>query len=433
MFNNLFLANPPASGSGGVYWFHRMQNSSAALPSIAIDSSLNRYIVGTGSSSSAAIAKLSDSSTILWQRAFTANNSSTFNDVKLDSSGNIYAVGSLAGNAFIVKYNNSGTILWQRTLGSASATTVASRVAVDTSGNVYLAGYSMVSFKALLIAKYNTSGTLQWQRIATSAGGGDETLEGIAVDSSGSVYASGYRISANYYNSYIVKYNTSGTLQWERSLSATSEDSMAGGIAVDSSSNVYVCGIRVPAGGATRSTFLAKYNSTGTLSWKQQVANQPIQFNFLPSVQVDSAGNAYILCSIDDASSGYDFGILKYNTSGTLQWQRQLFSYGQETGSIIALSSDGSAMFLNGVCGYIFGSTSQVNAWFTAKLPTDGSLTANYGSPNPFIYESRSYSNSSSTLTESQPSAGFQSGSLTSATSTETDTAGSFTSQVTNI
>ncbi len=439
MLNNLFLANPPASGSGGTYWFSRLANANvyfSYVPTIAVDSSLNSYIAGglTTASGSAAIVKLNPTGSIAWQRFFGVNSGSNFYDVKLDSSGNIYAVGSLNGKAFIVKYNSSGTILWQRTLGSASEGTSALSVAIDSSANVYVAGEISGGTSSMLVAKYNTSGTLQWQRRNTASIG--DTLTGIAVDSSGNVYVSGFKlIGIGYYSAFIAKLNTSGTTQWERSFSATSEDVIVRGIAVDSSANVYVCGTRYPPSGQD-SLFLAKYNTSGTLQWNRALlATYPRKYGFQPTVQLDNTGNPYVLATIVDLNlaSNEDFLVIKYNGSGSLQWQRRLYSDGTEYGGNITLSSDGTIMFLNGISSYIFGSTSQIDGWFTAKLPADGSLTANYGSPNPFTYVSMAYSDSASSLTEGQPSGTLSTASFTSATSTETDAAGSFTSQVTNI
>ena len=97
---------------------------------------------------------------------------------------------------------------------------------------------------------------------------------GIATDSSGNVYVTGYTAGGLDGNSsygskdlFVVKYNSSGTKQWTKQL-GTSSDDEAYGIAADSSGNVYVAGST--SGGLDGNTsagnsdlFVVKYDSDG--------------------------------------------------------------------------------------------------------------------------------------------------------------------------
>jgi hypothetical protein len=96
----------------------------------------------------------------------------------VDSSDNIYVTGytyALDGNSssggydlFVVKYNSSGTKQWTKQLGSSSSD-YAKGVAVDSSGNVYAAGYTEGELdgntnagqKDVFLVKYNSSGVKQ--------------------------------------------------------------------------------------------------------------------------------------------------------------------------------------------------------------------------------------------------------------------------------
>ena len=108
----------------------------------------------------------------------------------------------------------------------------------------------------------------QWtKQLGTSA---IEEGRGVAVDSSDNIYVTGWtRGKLDTYSggddTFLVKYNSSGTKQWTRQFGAPSGD-IGIGVAVDSSGNIYVTGNT--DGGLDGNTnsgktdiFLVKYNS----------------------------------------------------------------------------------------------------------------------------------------------------------------------------
>ena len=136
------------------------------------------------------------------------------------------------------------------------------------------------------------------------------------------LYYAGYgTVSANV--GMLIKTPTSmASTTWQVSLSKTSTSVLLVDVKSDSSENIWVCG-RVGAG-ATMTSLLAKYNSSGTLSWQRELTRTGgIDFVRLC---VDGAGNAY--CIGQDNNNAITY-IAKYNTSGTLQWTRQMSTSGQ--------------------------------------------------------------------------------------------------------
>ena len=170
-----------------------------------------------------------------------------------------YTLGGLDGsNAgsydfFVVKYNSSGTKQWTKQLGTSNED-YANGVATDSSGNVYVTGYTSggldnntsAGSDDIFVVKYNSSGTKQWtKQLGTSS---RDIAYGVATDSSGNVYVTGTTVSGLDGNTnsgsqdlFVVKYYDNGTKQWTKQL-GTSRGDYAYGVATDSSGNVYVAG-----------------------------------------------------------------------------------------------------------------------------------------------------------------------------------------------
>ena len=395
---------------------------------------------------------------------FIANLSlSNGRGVAVAPSGNIYIVGNISTFMLIAKYNSSGTLQWQRSLGTVSNPEEGWAIAIDPSENVYITGYADVAGQAnnVIIAKYNTSGTIQWQKqlagvgtkneygtsIAVdsdsniyvsaysnaNAGGGNfdfltfkldsfgnmswqRTLSGpyylssdfgigIALDSASNVYVTGFSDNNSTYDLVLAKYNTTGTLQWQRTLGNNTGGSDAGyGVVVDSANNIYVTGLINGIG-----ILVAKYNSSGAIEWQRSLTGSATISAV--GAAVDSSNNVYVTAYGDISGSGganYDIFTAKYDSAGTLQWQRKLSTTASDQSYGIALDSSGS-MYNIGVTN-----VSGVAVALLTKFPSDGTLTGTY-SLGGFTY-----TYAASTLTPATSTLADNIGSLSGATSSLT-------------
>ncbi len=285
----------------------------------------------------------------------TGENSTRGGGIGFDSSGNLYGMGQtkdLAGGnlnpytyeGYVWKINSSGSHQWHRVLGESGRrnsnydSTFFFTGEVNSSGDVYASGqiheYNTGTSDGpnwCITGKWNSSGTLQWQRVlkGNGAGGTGEHsgVLGSGLDSSGNYYIFG-DLWVDRDRGLIAKYNSSGTLQWCRLLDGggSTYTRWEGGC-VHSNGDIYVGGITNSHsfGGTSGHCLLAKYNSSGTLQWQRYLrdSNGTSGSRFY-NMDVDSGGNVYCVSTT--------LGISKWDSSGNLLWQRKVGTSGAHGG-----------------------------------------------------------------------------------------------------
>jgi uncharacterized delta-60 repeat protein len=425
-----------ASGGQLSYWLATLGGASNDEGySVATDSADNSYSFGYTESAGAGssdlfIAKRDAAGEILWQRTLGGGGPQRAYGVAIDSSGNALVLGWTTSEAvfnidfLLAKYNSSGTLQWQRTLGG-SGNDVGYAVAIDSTDNIYVAGDTRPGSKNIaLLAKYNSSGTIQWQRTLDATN--SSTFSGAAIDSSDNLYVAGNAETGTEYNFLLAKYNSGGTIEWQRTLTGATFYPGFSSVFLDSSDNLYAVGFTDSAGAGSSDLLLAKYNSSGTLQWQRVLGGTSADDGY--GVSVDSSGDVYVSgSSSSDGEGSSDLLIAKYNSSGTIQWQRVLGSTGADNGLSIAVDSLDSI--------YAFGKTTSTGAggrdFLLAKLKNDGSLTGTYELDGVnFVYAASTLTAATSTLTAATSTLTAATSTLTSATSTLTDASASLTSHI---
>lgn len=212
--------------------------------------------------------KLGTDGTVTWQRSLrhdTAGVAIVPSCITTDSNDNVYVAGNRQADAFVVKYNSSGTLQWLKTLYSDNTARI-DCITTDGAGNVVVAGvYQFSGADAYVhITKYDSAGAIQWQKYISDLGGTFDSSFGvpaIACDGSSNVYFyfSSSLGGPNYYD-YYIKLNSSGAMQWTRRIDgAGSGQSATGAAYVDTDGYIYFCSL-----GASGGQYIVKYDSSGT-------------------------------------------------------------------------------------------------------------------------------------------------------------------------
>ena len=359
--------------------------------------------------------------------------------VAVDSAGDLYATGwteslnsQIAGaiqasnaggvDAFVAKLTPAGSGLVYATYIGGRGDDRGQAIAVDGAGQAYVTGSTASTNFPLAAPIQSTLGggrdafALKLNALgnmlvySTYLGGvNTDTGNAIAVDSSGNAYIAGDTLSANFpvrdaeqsalagsQNAFVTKLTSAGGVVFSTLLGGSTVDH-AGGIALDSSHNVYVAGgttsTNFPVVGAIQAVnggyqdaFLTKLNSAGSaivystyLGGSGGETGTPEQAN---AVAVDASGSAYIAGATNSVNFPVTAGAFqtsynaveaafaaKVNPAGNaLVYSTYLGGSGFNWANGLAVAANGSA--------YVAGYTSSFD--FPTAAPVQASLNGLY-------------------------------------------------------
>lgn len=264
--------------------------------------------------------------------------------IALDQTGNYYVTGvtmssnfptksaydsSLGGDrsAFIAKFSALDSLVYSTYLGSYS---YGYDIAVDDSGCAYITGYTYGSIPtanpfqgsyygayAAFVTKLNSAGDSLVYSTYLAGSGYYNDGDGIAVDSYGSAYVTGYTSSSDFpilnaydtsYNggadAFVTKFNPAGnTLAFSTYLGGSGSDK-GWDIAVDNSGNVWVAGETYSSNFPTLNAYDSTYNGSqdGFVAKFDSSGNNLLGSTYLGGsggetcggLALDGAGNGYV-------------------------------------------------------------------------------------------------------------------------------------------
>jgi hypothetical protein len=348
---------------------------------IAVDTSGNAYVTGTTMSSNfptttgayqttfnegeGFVTKINAAGDALLYSTFIAG--AGCNGIAVDASGNAYLTGQTGGlnfpitpgafqtaqwgfETFITKLNATGSELVYSSRFGGDFDDFGRDIAVDASGNAYITGWTKCAAPTCafptvnafqpnygggnndaFVTKMNATGTALVY--STYLGGGtvlnttDDWAEGIAVDSTGSAYVTGYTYSQDFpvtpgaysdttsdgLDIFVTKFSPAGsTLVYSAVFGGKGRD-QGMGIALDASRNAYITGITESEDdpfteeydgfpvtpGAYQTTgsfdaFVTKLNAAGTGLVYSTYLGGTDEVDRAWGIDVDNAGNAYV-------------------------------------------------------------------------------------------------------------------------------------------
>ena len=444
------------------YWLSLIGGSNTDMPRDIAVNSTNQYLptiyfVGYNQSDSynydynIHLVKLNSLGNVLWKRRLkdpSYNYHDYAHGVATDSSDNAYICGQYEyyqqpggstdkKEAFVAKYDPSGNVLWKRGIGGGSGglDQYLMKLKVDSSGNIYAVGRSRGD---LLVVKLDSSGNMQWYRTyhdteVTTNAANSTSGNGIHIDSSGDIYiaGSGYVVStvdengnqarSEAYAAYLWKLNSNGDIIWQRRVRTPWQANYGNSVIADDSGNVYLSGTLYVHGRAASSSYstdclLVKYDSSGNMQWHRTAKTSGSGRGGATGVVLDNSGNIYVSATYHNGSSPrylFDPVLLKYDSSGALQFTRRFGGDQHDYSAGIAIDALGS-LYLSGREGseLTHGGTTDM---MMIKVPNDGTQTGTWSeisyvdasnlisdstSEAPITEDAGTYTESSQTLSD---------------------------------
>jgi hypothetical protein len=294
--------------------------------------------------------------------------------IAVDADGDVYVAGLTTipngASGILLKYDTGGNLLWQAIYDGGNGGDYFSPVAVDADGNIVVAGATLTSDHGVdyLLAKYDPAGALIWARSANGPGDGDDYSTGMAVDSAGNIYVVGQQTAASGTDVALVKYNSSGDLQWTRTENGSQAGSadFGGGVAVAAAGNVFFTAnlanadtgmdLATTAVDASNSPLWQQiFNGAGgngsdltpEASWA--MANNPAPH--IRSVAVGPDDSVYVIGQTQNTTADPFNGVtFKYDATGTRLWTVVFGGEGQASGlNGIVVDTTGTAFVTGGL------------------------------------------------------------------------------------
>ncbi len=330
------------------------------------------------------IAKYDSTGMLIWDKTWGGVDGETGYSIVQTSdggyaiTGRTYGYGAGMSDMFITKFDSAGNLSWDRTWGGANSDTGHS--IVQTSDGGYAVTGETMSYSAdnydMFIVKYDSSGDVVWDKTwgGTSYQGGESIIQtddgGYMVSGDTSTF-----YSAGELDLFIVKYDSSGNVSWNKTWGGTSDERVHSIIQTVDGDYVITGQTESfgPDGHVTNdyNMFIAKFNSSGGLSWNKTWGGSAWDKGY--SI-VETTDGAYAVTGETDSFSGVDENedvfIAKYDSSGSLLWDKVWGGADNEYGMSIVQAIDGGYAVTGDTYSYGAGDYDM----FIAKFDLNGNI-----------------------------------------------------------
>jgi uncharacterized delta-60 repeat protein len=282
-------------------------------------------------------------------------------------AGDTTSYGAGGSDVWVLKLTSTGSVEWQKTYGG-SRDDMAQSVEQTVDGGYIVAGRTD-SFGAgrydVWVLKLDSTGGVRWQK--TYGGSYDDSARSIQQTSDGGYivagltqYAPDIQYAPNEWlmgNSWVLKLDSTGRIIWQKTYGGGEAYSVQ-----QTRDGGYIVG---------GNSWVLKLDSNGSVQWQKTYGEEYYQFLWV-SVQVTSDGGCIV---VEDRhyrfmQHGASLCVLKFDSSGSLEWQKGYESNLYTWAGSVQETSDGGYV----VAGSVYGGFGSDSDFLLLKLNSSGSV-----------------------------------------------------------
>lgn len=335
--------------------------------------------------------------------------------VAVGTNGDVYVAGTTTGgldgntlsgveDSFVTKYDRFGIKQYTKLLGTNGAHTTGKSVATDAHGNVFVTGdttgifheNSIAKASDFFVAKYDSAGATQYINQFEVIGNDINNTTAATTSNVGEVYVawSAFNGDTKISDLFVEKYNNEGVKWHTKQLGAAQSAIHTRSVVEDQNGNVYITGdtwggLDGNARIGLIDCFIAKYDNEGVKQYSMLLGIGQQFETFCESIATDKFGNVYVTGYTNGGLDGniatrsYDFFLVKYDSTGSKQFTKQLGArWGTTFGDSVAVDLTGNIYVVGSTTGGLDGNTlTGTMDFFITKFDNSGvkQFTKQYG------------------------------------------------------
>lgn len=283
----------------------------------------------------------------------------------VDDLGNAYVLGTPRDpedDIILIKYNTEGTYQWEQRWGGPSDNDYALDLDFNSQNKIIVIGYTrhdeLGSDKDIVMLCYSEQGILQWEKLwGTTL---DDTVTSLVIDENDNIFLTGSIWDGNDHDVLLVKFDPLGNYQWHQTWGDQSDSERGMAMAMDDSGNLCITGYFYHS--TAEQLLVISFDYDGNLIWYKIHGSSPNDYIGY-GIIVDDEGFLYIVGRHRIyGTNNYDALLMKYNSTGDLQWSKLWDKSHFDLGYDLIFDLDGN-IIITSICEF--------NYWDIALISYD--------------------------------------------------------------
>lgn len=336
--------------------------------------------VASGGYTDCWLMKLDSKGNVQWFATFGGTTSDIGNSVYQTGDGGYVVAGYQVleenhADAWLLKVDASGVAQWQKTYGGDDGDDFFNSVEQTSDNGYILAGGTWPDDGGDSngwVSKMNSQGQIEWEQ--DFGGDNHDFIYSIEQTKDGGYVAVGKTSSSGggLTNGWMVRINALGQVQWQKTYGGDSYDTINSIIETDDGGFI-VGGSSYSFGTGNEDAWIMKLDSTGTTQWQKSYGGQGEDLAFF--IEPTNDGGYIAAGRTSSYGTGtMDAWVLKLNSSGDIQWQKTYGEGNYDLVSTIHQTDDGGYIMSGGT--YVIGPNGEDlgKEFWVAKLDSTGAV-----------------------------------------------------------